>query len=326
MVRIAEAEPAGSAERVFTGLIKARVETNLTFRVAGQVTERLVDTGDVVSAGQPLMRLDRTDYEHAIAAQRANVVAANARLTQAAADEARYASLVASGAVSDSAYDQAKAEADSARALFQAAAAQLKVAENEGRYSTLVADAGGVIMDTFAEPGQFVTAGQVVMRVAEAGPREAAVYLPETLRPSIGSAAEVSLYGDQARIPAQLRQLSETADPATRTFEARYVLDHGTATPPLGATATVRLERETGDQQVETPLGALLDDGDKTGVWVLDEASSTVSFRPVTLVRMTSETAIVSGLAPGEPIVSLGAHLLKEGERVRTATDAGDAE
>jgi RND family efflux transporter MFP subunit len=326
LVRIAEVEPAGQSVHGFTGLVTARVESSLTFRVAGKVTERLVDAGETVSPGQPLMRLDRTDYEHAVAAQRANVAAAKARLTQAAADEARHASLVASGAVSKSAYDQAKAAADSARALFEAAEAQLKVAENEGRYSTLTADADGVIMETLAEPGQFVAAGQVVMRLAEAGPREAEVYLPETVRPAIGSAAQASLYGADGRFSARLRQLSDTADPVTRTFEARYVLDGEAAAAPLGATVTIRLANEAGERQVQAPLGAVLDDGEKTGVWVLDRATSTVRFRPVKLVRVTSETAVMSGLAAGEPVVSLGAHLLKEGERVRTASESGGEE
>lgn len=323
LVRITEVEPAGKAVHEFTGLVTARVESNLTFRVAGKVTERLVDAGEVVSSGQPLMRLDRTDYEHAVAAQRANVAAARARLTQAAADEARYASLVASGAVSRSGYDQAKAAADSARALFEAADAQLKVAENEGRYSALVADSGGVIMETLAEPGQFVAAGQVVMRLAEAGPREAEVYLPETLRPAIGSTAEASLYGADGRFPARLRQLSETADPVTRTFEARYVLDGEAGAAPLGATVTIRLASEASEAEVEAPLGAVLDDGENTGVWVLDRDTSTVRFRPVKLVRVTSETAVMSGLHAGEPVVALGAHLLKEGDLVRTASEKG---
>ena len=225
LVRVAEAKPANQIERGFTGFVAARVQSNLTFRVAGKVTARLVDAGQTVRSGQPLMRIDRTDYEHAIAAQRGNASAAKARLMQAAADEARYQSLVTSGAVSKSAYDQAKAAADSARALFEAAEAQVRVAENEGKYATLVADADGVVMETLAEQGQFVAAGQVVMRLAQAGPREAAVYLPETLRPAIGSVAEAVLYGAEGRNPARLRQISDTADPVTRTFEARYVLE-----------------------------------------------------------------------------------------------------
>lgn len=324
LVRIAEAQSVEKAERGFTGVVAARVESNLTFRVAGKVTDRLVDAGQTVRPGQPLMRLDRTDYEHAVVAQRGKVAAAKAALAQAAADEARYQALVKSGAVSKSAYDRAKAEADSAKALLDAAEAQLSVAENEDHYSTLVADAGGLVMETLAEPGQFVAAGQVVMRLAQAGPREAVIYLPETLRPAVGSAAEASLYSVEGRFPAQLRQLSDMANPTTRTFEARYVLGGEAASAPLGVTVTVRLASQVGRSEVLVPLGALLDDGDKTGVWTLDRATSTVHFHPVELVRVTNESAVISGLTSGEPIVSLGAHLLREGARVRTASESGD--
>src|SRR2546429_2817476 len=126
-----------SGERAFTGLVSARVQSNLGFRVSGKVIERLVDSGQAVHEGQPLMRLDRTDYTHAITSQVGNVDAARARLQQAAADEARYSGLVSSGAVSPSAYDQVKAAADSARALLSAAEAQLKVARSEEHTSEL---------------------------------------------------------------------------------------------------------------------------------------------------------------------------------------------
>jgi RND family efflux transporter MFP subunit len=189
LVEIATVAPAVQGARGFTGTVRARVQSDLTFRVPGKIIERLVDAGRTVRQGQPLMRIDRTDYAHAIAVQIGNVTAARARLTQAAADEQRYRQLVVSGAVSRSAFDQAKAAADSARALLRSATAALKVAQDEGRYSTLVADADGTVMKTLAEPGQYVAAGQVVLKLAHSGPREAAVDLPETLRPAIGSRA-----------------------------------------------------------------------------------------------------------------------------------------
>ncbi len=72
------------------------------------------------------------------------------------------------------------------------------------------------------------------------------------------------------------------------------------------------------------PLGAVLDDGEETGVWVVDSTTSTVHFRPVKLVRVTSEVAMISGLNSGDAIVSLGAHLLQEGARVRTAPEGNN--
>jgi multidrug efflux pump subunit AcrA (membrane-fusion protein) len=131
------------------------------------------------------------------------------------------------------------------------------------------------------------------------------------------------VYGsDRQRHTAHLRQLSDSADAQTRTYEARYVLDGAAATAPLGATVTIWLANQASQPEVQVPLGALLDDGRKIGVWALDSATSTVHFRPVKLVRMASETAVISGLSIGDPIVSLGAHLLHEGTRVRTASES----
>ena len=69
LVQIAIAKPAQAAERAFTGVISARVQSNLGFRVPGKVIERLVDTGETVRAGQPLMRMDPNDFALALAAQ-----------------------------------------------------------------------------------------------------------------------------------------------------------------------------------------------------------------------------------------------------------------
>lgn len=311
--------PAGGSE-LFTGVVAARVESDLGFRVSGKVIQRLVDVGQVVHVGQPLMRIDVTDYAHAITNQEEQVRAAKAKADQTAADEARYRPLVASGAVSASTYDQVKAAADSARAELEAFEAQAEIARDQGDYSVLVADSDGTVVDTLAEPGQVVAAGQTVIKLAHAGPREAAVYLPETLRPRLGSSVRATLYGSSESVPARLRQLSDAADPSTRTFEARYVLAGTDAKAPFGATVTVQIPRANASATVAVPNTAITDRGNGPGVWIVNRNSSTVSFRPVKIVRLgEEETYIDDGIRPGEMIVALGAHLLSEGQRVRIA-------
>jgi len=324
IVRLVTPARVSASERGFTGVIGARVESNLGFRVAGKIVERLVDVGQQVKAGQPLMRIDDTDLRLALTAKRNAATAARAIVVQAEPDERRYASLLKDGWVPHQRYEQAKATLDTARAQLAAAEAEARVAENEATYSVLMADADGTVVETLGEPGQVVSAGQPVVRIAQAAPREAVVALPETIRPAIGSVAEAIVYGGEGRRhTAHLRQLSDSADGQTRTYEARYVLDGEAAAAPLGATVTIRIASQASEPEVEVPLGAVLDDGEKTGVWVLDRASSTVKFRPVKLVRVSSETAVISGLNTADPIVSLGAHLLQEGARVRTAVESG---
>src|SRR3954470_19228380 len=312
IVRIAAAARVTGSERGFTGIIGARVQSSLGFRVPGKIVERLVNTGEQVKAGQPLMRIDETDLRLAVTAKRNAVAAARASVVQTEADEQRYAKLVSNGWASRQRYEQAKAAAE----------ADARVAENEATYSIL--DADGTVVETLGEPGQVVSAGQTVVRIAKAGPREAVVALPERIRPAIDSVAEASVYGaaEGWRYTARLRQLSDAADALTRTYEARYVLDGEAAAAPLGATVTIRLPSQTSEPQVQVALGAVLDDGRKTGVWILDSATSTVRFRPIKLVRVTDETAVISGLNSGDAIVSLGAHLLQEGARVRTAAES----
>src|SRR2546423_1155210 len=321
VVRLVTAVPGTGSERGFTGIIAARVQSNLGFRVAGKIVERLVNVGQQVKAGQALMRIDETDLRLALTAKRNAVAAARASYVQTEADERRYAKLVSDGWASRQRYEQAKAALDTAEAQLASAEAAARVAENEATYSILVADADGTVVETPGEPGQVVSAGQTVIRLAQAGPREAVVALPETIRPSIGSVAEASMYGSDGRhYTAHLRQLSDSADAQTRTYEARYVLDGEAATAPLGATVTIRLASQASQPEVQVPLGAVLDDGRKTGVWVFDSGTSTVHFQPIKLVRVTSENAVISGLSSGDRVVSLGAHLLQEGAHVRTAS------
>lgn len=330
LVRATVVQAAGSVSRSFTGVVAARVQSDLGFRVSGKVLERLVDAGQTVKRGQPLMRIDPVDLKLAAHAQQEAVSAARARAQQTAEDEARYRDLRGTGAISASAYDQAKAAADAAKAQLSAAQAQADVARNASRYAELVADGDGVVVETLAEPGQVVNAGQTVVRLAHAGRREAVIQLPETLRPAIGSVAQAAIFGkDGTSVPAQLRQLSDAADRLTRTFEARYVLSGELANAPLGATVTIQVPDAltTAQGNLQVPLGALFDAGKGSGVWVIQGDPAKVTWRSVTIVRLGDEGARVAGqVKQGDRIVALGAQLLREGQEVRLAgQDAGTA-
>jgi RND family efflux transporter MFP subunit len=323
LVRSAIVQPAALASRSFTGTVAARVQSDLGFRVSGKVMERMVDAGQTVKRGQVLMRLDSSDLKLAQQAQQEAVAAAKARAQQASDDEARYRDLRGTGAISASAYDQAKALADAANAQLRAANAQADVARNASQYAELRADGDGVILETIAEPGQVVNAGQAVIRLAHAGRREAIIQLPETLRPPVGSTAQASLFGREgAAVTAKLRQLSSTADRVSRTFEARYVLDGELADAPLGATVTLQLLEgaESAKDHVSVPVGALFDSGQGPGVWIIQGDTQSVHWTPVIVGRMTDEHVSVKGaLKQGDRVVALGAHLLREGNNVRLA-------
>ena len=326
VVSVIDVQGGGASQETFTGVVRSRIESALGFRVGGKIAERLVDPGQTVRRGQALMRLDPSDLSLDASAQLANVAAARARSIQAAADLRRLQGMVEQGAISAQTFDEAKAGADAAAAQLAAAEAQAKVAQNVRGYAVLTADADGVVQEIVAEPGQVVSAGQTVVRLAHAGPREAAVDLPETVRPVLGSSARATLYGSNlAPVPAHLRQMSQTADPATRTFEARYVLEGAGTAAPLGATVTVALPGPAGPAAgaATVPLGALYDPGPGPGVWLVRDARLT--FQPVKVTALDVETATVTGLPPGARIVALGADRLRAGQTIRPAPLPGGA-
>ncbi len=320
-VQVVEAKAAGTIGRTFTGIVEARVQSDLGFRVGGKILERAVDVGQRVQKGQVLMRLDSLDLELALAAQQAKVVAARARYTQAKADEARFAGAVEYGGVSREGYDAARTELDISKALLEAAEAEARVSHNSSGYAVLQADADGVIVRTLSEPGQVVAAGQTVIQLAHDGPREAVINLPEGVRPALGTTATARLYGQDQVHQARLRQLSDAADPASRTFEARYVLDGAAASAPLGSTVTIAIfaNQVSGDRPVVVPVGAVHDRGSEPGVWIVNDRSE-VAFRSVQVASIGKEDIVISrGIEAGEKVVALGAHLLHEGQAVTPA-------
>ncbi|WP_413459281.1 efflux RND transporter periplasmic adaptor subunit [Herbaspirillum huttiense] len=311
-------QAAGSERVSFTGVVHARTESNLGFRVAGKIVERLVDPGQTVRRGQPLMRIDAVDYDLALAAARSAVEAAQARQVQAVAEEARLRKLLEHGAISTQSYEQAKAAADAAVAQTRADAARARETENQRDYAVLKADMDGVVLAVPTDVGQVVAAGQTVVSLARNGAREAQVYLPEQELDVARRSATATLFSEPGQsAPATLRELAAVADAQTRTYLARYTLGGSAARAPLGATVTIHVAAPAAEG-VRLPLSALVDQGKGTGVWVIDDKSGTVSLQPVKVAQLGEELVRVSqGLTPGQHVVAMGGHLLKSGQKVQ---------
>lgn len=301
----------------YSGVIHSRVEQDLSFRVGGRISERRVNVGDRVTAGQLLMRLDPSDYDDALNGATAAVSAAQAQATRANASYERLAALAASGSTAPDAIEQARAGKDAADANLKAAQAQLAGVRNQRAYTELRADGAGIVTAIPAEAGQVTGVGQPVIRIAMAGPPEAVVGLPDAGH-TPGETATVTVFGAQASTySARLRQISAAADPSTRLFEARYVMDANLSEAPLGSTVTVSPSvARASSPGLDIPLSALVDKGSGAMVWIVD-ASGHVRSKPVRVLRLNEETAsIAGGLAQGEIIVAAGAQLLHDGEVV----------
>jgi len=309
----------GQATRDFVGVVRARYETDLGFRVAGKITARLVNVGDHVRAGDVVARIDPQDLKLQVESADAELAAATSNLAQAAADLERYTSLKARGYASIADFERKKAAKDEADGRLERAKRSLELARNQLGYADLTADADGVITSTLAEAGQVVAIGQAVARLAHQGEKEAVIALPETwLGEARKSQATVRLWSDRDRsFQGRLRELSPQADAGTRTYAARFTIVDADDSVAFGMTATVTLTHGDDEATARLPLAAILNRGGGPSVFVVDNTSA-LQLQPVVVASFTEDAAVVtSGIRDGDKIVTLGVQKLTTGQRVR---------
>jgi RND family efflux transporter MFP subunit len=309
-----------TVSREFVGVVRARYETDLAFRVAGKIVARLANVGDRVKAGDIIARLDPQDLKLQAESAEAEFGAATSNLTQAVADLERYTKLRTSGYASVADFDRKKWTKDEAEGRLERTKRALDLARNQLGYSDLKADADGVITATMAEAGQVVATGQAIARLAHRGEKEAVVALPETwLGEARKSDASVRLWSERERsFKAGLRELSPQADAASRTYAARFTILDADDTVAFGMTATVTLARASDIAVVRLPLSAILNRGTGPFVYVVD-GSGVLSQRPVTVAWFSeSSAAVTSGIGEGDKVVTLGVQKLEAGLKVRT--------
>src|SRR6195952_5573041 len=250
---------AETPERSFVGTIRPRIETDMGFRVSGKIAKRLVEIGDTVEVDQPLATLDEIDLRLQAEQADAEFRAATGVLAQAAAAEQRAKDLRAKGWTTDAQLDQAKASADEARARLNRGERSVELTRNSLSYATLLADTRGVVTSTLIDAGQVVTSGQTAIRVARFGEKEAWVAIPETLlsRAKDGTAAVTLWSESNKKYVAKLREVAPQADPATRTYLAKFSLPDASENVSLGMTATLTLCDKATARVARLPLSAL---------------------------------------------------------------------
>jgi RND family efflux transporter MFP subunit len=311
-----------SPERSFVGTIRPRIETDMGFRVPGKVARRLVEVGQTVDVDQPLATLDEIDLKLQAEQAEAEFRAATGVLAQAGAAEQRSKDLRAKGWATDAQLDQAKAAADEARARLNRAERSVELTKNSLSYATLLADGRGVVTATLVDPGQVVASGQTAIRVARFAEKEAVVAIPETL---VGRAkdgvATVTLWSEpDKKYAAKLREIAPSADPATRTYLAKFSLPDAGEAVSLGMTATLTLADAQTERVARLPLSSLYSQGGNPSLYVVDDKGE-LALKPVAVKSYESNNVVIAGgVDEGARIVVLGVQKLDPTQKVRVVS------
>ncbi len=304
----------------FSAEVRARVEAPVGFRVAGKILRRQAELGQRVQAGQVLAQLDPQDYRLAADGARAQQASAQTNRDLAAADLKRYRELRAQNFISGAELERRESTYKSAQAQFEQAQAQLASQGNQASYATLVADAAGIVTAIEAQPGQVVSAGTPVLRIAQDGARDVVFAVPEDRAAQIKPGSDVAVRGWSGgpELQGKVREVAASADPVTRTYTVKVAIDAATA-PPLGATVYARPQAlsHVGAPVLKLPTSALRQEGGSSAVWVLDKASMTVRSQPVQVATADGNEAVIAqGLEPGMQVVVAGVHVLAPGQKV----------
>ncbi|MGO9132723.1 MAG: efflux RND transporter periplasmic adaptor subunit [Methylovirgula sp.] len=302
-----------------TGDVQARFSADLSFRVSGRVTARMVDVGAHINAGDVLARIDPVEQRAEVDAATAAVAAAHAQLLVAQATFDRQHYLIAKGFTTRVALDQAQEGLRNAEGSLEVAKSQQATAKDTLGYTELRADAAGVITARNLEIGQVVQAGQPVFTLAKDGERDAAFDVAESILFGNFNDTPVSLRllsNPNVTAIGHVREVSPAVDPKSSTVRVKVTIQNPPAAMMLGSAVA-----GTGQSQlparITVPWTALMARGLAPAVWVIDPATRTVTLRQVTVAGYEAEGIVIeSGLKPGERVVIDGGKLLSAGQPV----------
>jgi len=301
-----------------TGDIRPRYEADIGFRVDGKVLARPVDVGTEVKKGTLLAKLDPQQYQQELTAATADVASADAEVKLTQAQLEREKALLPKGFTTQVRYDVAFKAVTTAKAQAEAARAKQTVARDNLGYTELKADDDGVVTAVGADAGQVVAVGQMVVRVAKPGEREAVFNVSEstfTKPPRVRLVDSHLAANPEVKTEGTVRYVSPQADPVTRTFTVRLSLPHAPDAMRLGANVvgTVTLSQ---DSRIKVPGTALFEKDGKPSVWQVKDG--TVQLKPITVDRYEGDSVVIAeGLSQGDVVVTAGVHNLLPGQKVR---------
>ena len=328
-VRTVTVQPTLAADTVvLTGHVEARNEAAMAFRLGGRMIERPVNVGDRVRVGQLLARLDPVNEINALRSAQAALTAAQGQLVTAQNAFERQDHLLSTGFTTRANWDQAKQALRNARSQADDAEAQLLIAQDNVSFTELKADVDGSITARAAEPGEVVQAGQMIVRLAHDGGRDAVFDVPSNVLATASPDADILIrLSSDPNVTAlgRVREVAPQADPQTRNFAVRIGINNPPAGMLLGSTVTGTLHmNET--SVIALPATALTSSAGQPAVFVVDPQQSTVALRPVTILRHDPGTVIIDeGLASGDVVVTAGVQTLHVGQAVLIAGSAANS-
>ena len=336
--RRVESQPSlgGSGVR-FSAVVAPDSQAQLAFRVPGYVVSlkqvrgqdgrmRDIAEGDRVAQGTVLARIRSAEYQDKVHQASGQAEAYQAAAVKAKLDFDRATRLYDSQSITKPDFDAARAQYDSTQASLRAAQAQTSEAQVSLRDTNLVAPVSGDVVKKAIEIGAYVGPGAPTFAIANIEIVKIVVGVPDTVVRSIkvGHPIEVAIDAFPNRtFKARISRMSSAADATTRNFDVEVAIPNRDHLLKVGMIGSLQLAGDVSEKPASSllvPLSAIVQAKDgKYGVFVVSSPGSggVAHLQSVEIGSVNgTDITVVSGLAAGDRIVTSGANLLKDGQRV----------
>jgi len=309
-----------------TGEYRARIQSDLSFRIPGRIDKRLVDVGDHVAANDLLATIDSLRQTADLTASQAALRSAEATLEQVRSQVKRIEKLLPSQSATQAEFDDAKAAELTAQGTVNVSKSLVATAQSQRSFTNLYAPSSGIIIARTAEAGQVIAAAQPVFTLAVDGDREAVfeAFQRDIADHPVDDKITLSLVSNPAvTTSGVIREIAPAIDPSSGTAQVKVSIPAPPAEMTLGS-PVLGVAQFSPSYVFELPWSVLSRQGDSPAVWIVDPKTQAVSERNVEIDSHLSGVILIShGLEDGDIVVTEGSQLLRTGQVINMM--GGDA-
>ncbi|MBM7856145.1 RND family efflux transporter MFP subunit [Desulfohalotomaculum tongense] len=303
---------------VLTGSIEARNEAVISAKLSGKVSKVMVENGDLVQAGQPLVLLENTEYKNGLTNARAVLKKAEANLHSTRLNYERIEQLYREGAVAQKDFDDIQTALKVAEADVEAAAAGVANAQESLNNTTVTSPINGVVANRDVTTGEVINAGKPLMMVEDISSVYAVVNIEQKyladIKPGLPAEVTVDAYGDR-KFKGQVAVINPSVNKSARVFETKIKVENKDHLLRPGMFAQVVLKIGKPEKVLAVPREALT--GKQGLYFVFVAEGDKVKRQPVEIGQLIGKfVEIKSGLVEGQQVVVTNVNKLKDRDKI----------
>ena len=305
----------------YVATIKSRRSSTMQPQVDGNLVKIFVKSGDVVQAGQVLMRIDPLKQMATVQSQQGTQAQKKALYDYTQIQVERQRKLFESGVVSRDAYDQAIQAFQNAKADYESNAALTDTQKQQLAYYDIRAPFAGIVGDVPVHLGDYVSTTTVLTTVDEIADLEAYIYIP-TERASVvrqGLPVEILDTSGKTLVKSKISFLSPQVDNGLQSILAKAEIPRTADILRNQQLVKARVTWSTTPAPVVPVLAVSLVGGQTFVYLASPKGDGYIAHQvPVTLGETVGNTyPVLGGLKPGDKVITSGLQFLQEGAPVK---------